>query len=42
VEDPDEVAPALERALGENESGRPALVEAICRQYPVYGGWVRG
>jgi len=42
VEDPDEVAPALKRALGENESGRPAFIEVICRQYPVYGGWVRG
>ncbi len=41
VEDPEEVAPALKRALRENSSGRPAFVEVICCQYPVYGGWVR-
>ncbi|UCH57989.1 MAG: hypothetical protein JSV18_03560, partial [Candidatus Bathyarchaeota archaeon] len=42
VEDPDEVAPALKRALKENGSGRPAFVEVICCQYPVYGPWIRG
>jgi len=42
VEDPDEVAPALKRALKENGSGRPAFVEVICCQYPVFGSWVRG
>ena len=42
VKDPDEVAPALKRALKENGSGRPAFVEFICCQYPVYGQWVRG
>jgi acetolactate synthase-1/2/3 large subunit len=42
VEDPDEVAPALKRALKENESGRPAFVEVICCQHPVFGRWVRG
>ena len=42
VEDPDEVAPALRRALDENEAGRPAFVEVICCKYPVYGGWIRG
>lgn len=41
VEDPDEVAPALKRALRENESGRPAFVEVICCKHPVYGRWVR-
>jgi thiamine pyrophosphate-dependent acetolactate synthase large subunit-like protein len=41
VEAPDDVAPALKRALMENDSGRPAFIEVICCQYPVYGGWVR-
>ena len=42
VEDPDEIAPALKRAFKENRSGRPAYIEVICCQYPVYGRWVRG
>jgi len=42
VEDPDEVAPALKRALRENASGRPAFIEVICCKYPVFGRWVRG
>jgi acetolactate synthase-1/2/3 large subunit len=42
VEDPDEVAPAIKRALKANLSGKPALLEFICSQYPVYGGWMRG
>jgi acetolactate synthase-1/2/3 large subunit len=42
IEEPDEVAPALKRALKENEAGRPAFVEVICSQHPVYGRWVRG
>jgi thiamine pyrophosphate-dependent acetolactate synthase large subunit-like protein len=42
VMDPDDVAPALRRALKQNSSGRPAFIEAICCQYPVYGPWVRG
>ena len=42
IDDPDEVAPALKRALRENESGRPAFIEVICCMYPVFGGWVRG
>ncbi len=41
VEDPDEVGPALKRALKANAAGRPYLVEAICCKYPVYPGWVR-
>lgn len=40
VEDPDEIAPALKRAFKENEKGRPAYIEVICCQYPVYGRWV--
>jgi len=41
VEDPDEVAPALKRALKTNMGGRPALIEVICSKHPVYGGWMR-
>ena len=41
VEDPDEVGPALKRALKANASGKPYLVEVICCKYPVYPGWVR-
>ena len=32
--------PALRRALAVNTSGRPACIEFICSQYPVYGQWV--
>jgi hypothetical protein len=28
------------RILGYNTSGRPAYIEFICCQYPVYGQWV--
>jgi len=42
IEDLDEIAPALKRALKENESGRPAFIEVICSKYPIYGEWVRG
>jgi len=40
VSEPAEVIPALRRALDVNASGRPAYIEFICSQYPVYGGWV--
>jgi thiamine pyrophosphate-dependent acetolactate synthase large subunit-like protein len=40
VEDPDEITPALKRAFKENHSGRPAYLEVICCQYPVFGRWV--
>ena len=42
IEDPDEVVPALKRALKVNESGRPYFLEVICCKYPVYGEWIRG
>jgi len=42
VDDPDEVAPALKRALKLNASGKPAFLEFICCRYPVFGGWIRG
>lgn len=40
VREPSEIIPALERALGANESEQPAYIEFICSQYPVYGKWV--
>jgi len=40
VSEPSEVKPALQRALTANESGRPAYIEYLCCQYPVYGQWV--
>jgi acetolactate synthase-1/2/3 large subunit len=40
VTEPGEIIPALKRALAENAQGRPAYVEFICSQYPVYGAWV--
>ena len=42
VTEPSEIIPALERALAANDEGRPAYIEFICSQYPVYGGWVTG
>ena len=39
VEEPDEIIPALKRAFKTNRSGRPAFLEVICSQYPVYGRW---
>jgi acetolactate synthase-1/2/3 large subunit len=41
VSEPSEVAPALRRALEVNQSNRPAYIEFLCSQYPVYGEWVR-
>jgi len=40
VEKPDEVVPAIKRALAANASGRPAYLEFICSQYPVFARWV--
>jgi acetolactate synthase-1/2/3 large subunit len=40
VTDPSEVIPALKRALDENAAGRPAYLEMLCSQYPVFGRWV--
>jgi thiamine pyrophosphate-dependent acetolactate synthase large subunit-like protein len=41
IEDPDEIIPSIKRALQANRSGRPALIEVISSQYPVYGQWLR-
>ncbi len=40
VEAPDEIIPAFRRAVKATESGRPALLEMICIQYPIMGRWV--
>jgi thiamine pyrophosphate-dependent acetolactate synthase large subunit-like protein len=40
VSEPADVIPALRQALDVNTSGRPAYIEFICCQYPVYGQWV--
>lgn len=40
VSEPSEVIPALQRALAANASGKPAYLECLCSQYPVYGSWV--
>jgi len=40
VEDPDEVAPAFNRAFKEKPLGRPAYFEVICYQYPIFGRWI--
>ena len=40
VSEPSEVVPALRRALEVNESNKPAYIEFLCSQYPIYGEWV--
>ncbi|MBC7235856.1 MAG: hypothetical protein H5T69_08440 [Chloroflexi bacterium] len=40
VTEPGEIIPALRRALAANAEGRPAYLEVICSQYPVFGAWV--
>ena len=34
-----EIVPALKRAFDENAHNRPAYLEVICSQYPVFGRW---
>jgi len=40
VDEPADIRGALERALAANAENRPAYIEFICSQFPVYGGWV--
>jgi acetolactate synthase I/II/III large subunit len=40
VSEPADIVPALQRVLDINASDRPAYIEFICSQYPVYGQWV--
>ncbi len=42
VVEPGEIIPALRRALDVNAQGRPAFLEFICCQHPVYGEWLTG
>ena len=42
VTEPEQIIPALRRALEQNARNRPAYLEFICSQYPVFGGWVTG
>ena len=39
VTDPAEIVPAVGRALAANAAGRPAYLEMLCSQYPVFGRW---
>lgn len=41
VTEPSAIIPALRRALDENARDRPAYLEFICCQYPVFGDWSR-
>jgi thiamine pyrophosphate-dependent acetolactate synthase large subunit-like protein len=41
VTEPSAIIPALRRAFDQNSRSRPAYLEFICCQYPVYGNWVR-
>jgi thiamine pyrophosphate-dependent acetolactate synthase large subunit-like protein len=40
IEEPDEIVPAIKRAIVVNQSGKPAFLEFICSQYPIYDGWM--
>ncbi|MBN1400179.1 MAG: hypothetical protein JXA74_05040 [Anaerolineae bacterium] len=40
VREPNEIIPALERALAANANDQPAYLEILCSQYPVFGAWV--
>lgn len=40
VEKPDELVPAIKRALKANSAGKPAYIEVIASQYPVYPAWL--
>jgi len=40
VTEPSEIAPAIKRALDENAQNRPAFIEVVCIQYPVWGTFV--
>ena len=42
VSDPDKIIPSLEKALEINKEGKPAYIEFICSQYPIYGDWISG
>jgi thiamine pyrophosphate-dependent acetolactate synthase large subunit-like protein len=39
VTEPSEVAPALDRAYEANRGNKPAYIEIIASQFPIYGDW---
>jgi thiamine pyrophosphate-dependent acetolactate synthase large subunit-like protein len=39
INEPGEIASAIQRGLEENAANRPAFIEVICSQYPVWGVW---
>jgi acetolactate synthase-1/2/3 large subunit len=41
IYDPDEIAPAIRRAIKANASNKPYLLEIICCRYPIYPRWLR-
>jgi acetolactate synthase-1/2/3 large subunit len=41
VETPDDVSPAIKRALKANKVNKPYLIEFICSKYPVYPRWIK-
>lgn len=41
IDEPDQIAAALERALAANTNGQSAYLEFICSQFPIYGAWAR-
>lgn len=40
VREPAEIIPALRRAFDQNAHDRPAYLEVMCCQYPVFGRWM--
>jgi acetolactate synthase-1/2/3 large subunit len=40
VQHPDDIIPALGRALDENAHDRPAYLEILCKPFPVFGAWI--
>ncbi len=40
VQRPDDIIPALGRALDENAHDRPAYLEILCKPFPVFGAWI--
>ncbi|MDA1279191.1 MAG: thiamine pyrophosphate-binding protein [Chloroflexi bacterium] len=42
VTEPSEVIPALERAFAVNRENKPAYIEVIASQFPIYGNWASG
>ncbi|MEM4312018.1 MAG: thiamine pyrophosphate-requiring protein [Nitrososphaerales archaeon] len=39
IEKPDEIIPALKRGMREVENGKPALLEFITKEFPIYPTW---